>query len=565
MKTTLGLAETPRSYVLDAALIERLHRHGATQKIVEGQILVEQGAPFTTFYVVLEGEIVVERANPRMPSQLIAIAGQHEFFGGLELLSSRPCVVQGRVSRAGTVLAVPRSSLLDAIQNDNKLGEVLMRAFLTRKVAAITFGYGDLILLGSNNSVGTLRVRNFLTRNSQPFSFIDLDRDDDVQKMLDVFKVTVADIPVLVRGDNEVLKNPTNQDIAAYLGFNVGVDSTHVRDAVIVGAGPAGLSAAVYASSEGLKTLLLEAESPGGQAGSSSKIENYLGFPNGISGLELASRAFTQAEKFGAECLITRSATKISAEHRPFSISTGGDQTIQTKTVIIATGVRYRRLPLASLARFEGVGIYYAASQVEAQLCHAQEIAIVGGGNSAGQAAVFMAETCAHVHMLVRGQDLAQTMSRYLIRRLTETANITVHTRTEVVELRGQDHLEELVWKNGPSQKHETRAIRHMMVMTGADPNTQWLGGAVALDPQGFIRTGSELTEQDLLAACWPLARKPYLLETSIPGIFAVGDVRSRSIKRVAAAVGEGSLAISFVHQTLEENLGGPEADATRR
>ena len=561
--TSPPLTEVRGTYALDDSLIGRLNRYGSPLDIVKGQILVEQGAPLLSFYVVLEGEIVVERANPRGQTQLIAIAGPKEFFGALELLSSLPCVVQGRVSKSGRVLAVERSHLLDAMQNDSGIGEVLMRAFLTRKLAALAHGLGDLIVLGSDNSVGTLRVREFLTRNRHPFSFVDLDRDEGVQDMLDLFKVDASDVPVLIRGDNRVLKNPSNSEIAEYLGFNTGIDDADIRDVVIVGAGPAGLSAAVYASSEGLSTLLIESKAPGGQAGSSSRIENYLGFPNGISGLELASRAFVQAQKFGTECLIARGAAKVLCDCRPLAISTTSGSTIHTKTIVIATGAQYRRLPVKDLEKFEGMGIYYSASQMEAQICQAREVAVVGGGNSAGQAAVFLAQTCAYVHVLIRGKGLVDSMSRYLIRRLEETSNISIQVHTEITELHGNDRLDGVSWRNNQTGEVKHHPIGHLFLMTGASPNTAWLADSVVLDSKGFVKTGLDLTERELLDAQWPLERKPYLLETSVPGIFAIGDVRSRSVKRVASGVGEGSLAISFVHQALTENIAG-QADLVR-
>lgn len=363
----------------------------------------------------------------------------------------------------------------------------------------------------------------------------------------------VDDVPVVICSGQVVLRNPANHEVAACLGFNETIDETHARDVIVVGAGPAGLAAAVYAASEGLNVLVLEVMAPGGQAGSSSRIENYLGFPTGVSGQELAGRAYTQAQKFGAEVLIAQNATALACLRTPYSIETDGGVRLPARAVIIATGARYRRLPLDNLSRFEGAGVYYGATFIEAQLCGGDEVIVVGGGNSAGQAAVFLAQTAERVHVLVRGGQLADSMSRYLIRRLEDNRAIVLHTRTEIVALEGSDRLEGVQWRHNDTGVVESVAIRHVFLMTGASPNSAWLDGCVALDERGFIKTGQDLTPDDLSAHRWPLARAPYLLETSLPGVFAVGDVRSGNIKRVASAVGEGSIAISLVHKALQE------------
>jgi thioredoxin reductase (NADPH) len=349
-----------------------------------------------------------------------------------------------------------------------------------------------------------------------------------------------------------VLRNAGNQEIADCLGFNESIDQTQVRDLVVIGAGPSGLAAAVYGASEGLDVLALETSSPGGQAGSSSRIENYLGFPTGISGQELASRAYLQAQKFGADMLIAK-ATRLTCDSKPYIIELENGARISTRTVLIATGAQYRRLPLEDLSRFEGAGVYYGATFMEAQLCAGEEVIVVGGGNSAGQAAVFLAETAKRVHMLVRSNGLAATMSRYLIRRIENSPTIILRSQTEIVAVEGDNHLDSVYWRNSQTGQTEKHEIRHIFVMTGADPNTGWLDGCVMLDSKGFIKTGSDLSPEDLSAEGWALTRQPYLLETSLPGVFAAGDVRGGSIKRVASGVGEGSVAISFVHKVLQE------------
>jgi thioredoxin reductase (NADPH) len=330
------------------------------------------------------------------------------------------------------------------------------------------------------------------------------------------------------------------------------VDQTQVRDLVIIGAGPSGLAAAVYGASEGLDVLVVETSSPGGQAGSSSRIENYLGFPAGISGLELAGRAYSQAQKFGAQVLIAK-GTRLACDRKPYVVEIENGVRIPARAIVVATGAGYRRPPLENLSRFEGAGVYYGATFMESQLCSGEEVIVVGGGNSAGQAAVFLTETVKRVHMLIRSAGLAESMSRYLIRRIEESPTIVLRPHTEIVALDGGNHLESVRWRNNQTEQIEEQIIRHVFMMTGADPNTGWLNGCVALDAKGFIKTGSDLSPEDLSTARWPLSRPPYLLETSLPGVFAVGDVRGGSIKRVASAVGEGSIAISFVHQVLQE------------
>jgi thioredoxin reductase (NADPH) len=450
------------------------------------------------------------------------------------------------------VIELDRQQMLALMQSDTELGEMLTRAFILRRVELVAAGVGDVVLIGSTHSADTLRIKEFLMRNGHPYSYIDLERDPDVQNLLDSFHLESSEIPVVICRGKVVLRNPSKQQIADCLGFNESIDQTQMRDLVVIGAGPSGLAAAVYGASVGLDVLMLETNSPGGQAGSSSKIENYLGFPNGISGQELAARAYHQAQKFGAEMLIAK-GRRLNCDSQPYVVEVENGARIPARTVIIATGAEYRRLPLKNLSQFEGAGVYYGATFVEAQLCGGEEVIVVGSGNSAGQAAVFLAETTKRVHMLVRSAGLAESMSRYLIRRIEETATIVFRSYTEIVALEGGNHLESVRWRNSQTGQTEEHKIRHVFVMTGANPNTGWLNGCVALDARGFIKTGPDLSPENLSAARWPLARQPYLLETSLPGVFAVGDVRGGSIKRVASAVGEGSIAISLVHKVLQE------------
>jgi thioredoxin reductase (NADPH) len=537
---------------LTPAQISRIAVHGRQRVVQRGEVLIEQGDRTLPFFVVLTGEI--EIVQPRGDTETrITTDGPGQFTGEVNMLSGRPSLVCTRVSQSGEVIELDRERLLTLIQTDAELSEILMRAFILRRVELIAHSFGDVIVMGSAHSSGTLRIKEFLMRNGHPYSYIDLDHDADVQDLLDRFHVSAADVPVVICRGNVVLRNPSNQQLAGCLGFNETIDLEQVRDIVIVGAGPSGLAAAVYGASEGLDVLVLETSSPGGQAGSSSKIENYLGFPTGVSGQDLAGRAYTQARKFGAQVVVGRPARRITCARQPYAVEIDDGTRISARAIIIATGAEYRTLSLDNLSQFEGTGIYYAATFVEAQLCATEDVIVVGGGNSAGQAAVFLAQTAKSVHMLIRSDGLCQSMSRYLIRRIKETPSIILHPHTEVVGLAGSHRLECAHWRNNQTGETETHEIRHIFMMAGAVPNTRWLDGCVALDAKGFIKTGTDLSAADLTVAHWPSSRSPYLLETSLPGVFAAGDVRCGNIKRVASAVGEGSIAVSFVHQVLNQ------------
>jgi thioredoxin reductase (NADPH) len=537
---------------LTPAQVQRIAVHGQVRSIQAGEVLFDVGEHVVPFFVVMTGrlEIILPSGTTE---RLVTVFGPGQFTGEVNMLSGRPVLARSRAREAGEVIELDREHLVALVQTDSEIGEIIMRAFITRRVELIAQGLGDVVVVGSNHCSGTLRVKEFLTRNSHPFNYIDLDRDVDVQGLLDQFHVTVADVPVVICRSDVVLRNPTIQQIADCLGFNKPIDQTQIRDVVIVGAGPAGLAAAVYGASEGLDVLVLETNAPGGQAGSSSKIENYLGFPTGVSGQDLAGRAYAQAQKFGAQMLITKGAKHLACDRKPYTIGIDDSLRVPARTIIIATGAAYRKPPIANLSQFEGTGVYYAATFMERQMCRSEEVVVVGGGNSAGQAAVFLAQASKRVRMLVRSSGLAETMSRYLIRRIEQNPAIVLSTNTEIVALEGNHHLERVSWRDHQSGSTETHDIRHVFLMTGAVPNTQWLVGCVALDADGFIKTGPNLSQEDLATAHWPLARAPHLLETCLPGVFAVGDVRSGNIKRVASAVGEGSIAVSFVHQTLHE------------
>jgi thioredoxin reductase (NADPH) len=425
-----------------------------------------------------------------------------------------------------------------------------MRAYILRRVALMTAGTSDVVLLGSTRSAGTLRLQQFFTRNSYPYVNLDIDGDASVRELLERFHVGVEDFPVVVCHGSVVLKNPSNEEVAATLGMNQQIDDDRVRDVIVVGAGPAGLAAGVYAASEGLDVMVLETGTPGGQAGSSSKIENYLGFPTGISGLALAARALIQAQKFGAEIRTAYSVLHLNCEQRPYTIEFANGHAARAHAIIIATGAEYRQLSLDNAAGFMGMGIYYAATSTEARRCGTGEVIVVGGGNSAGQAAIYLSGTCKMVHLLVRASGLADTMSQYLIRRIEDTPNITLYVQTEITTLEGEEQLTRVTWKTA-GQDPQIHDIGHVFLMMGALPCTGWLNACIALNDKGFVRTGSDLLDADLASSRWVGGRRPEFFETSIPGIFAVGDVRCGSIKRVAAAVGEGSACIQQVHRVL--------------
>lgn len=534
----------------DAQLL-RIARYGERRRFAAGEILFDQGTSALGIHVVLSGAVEIVRPG-LAGDEPITVQHAGEFTGEANVLAGRRALVRAKMVEGGDVLVIGAQGLRRLIQEEDELSEVLMRAFILRRVALIARGSGDATLIGSAHSAGTLRLQEFFTRNGHPYTFVDVDRDADVQALLDRFRVGVGDVPVVICRGDVVLKNPSNEAVADCFGLNAAIDMGRVRDVVVVGAGPGGLAAAVYAASEGLDVLILETSAPGGQAGTSSKIENYLGFPTGISGQALAGRALAQAEKFGAELAVASMVERLSCDGaNGYEIKTSNGTTLRGRAIIVASGVQYRRLALENLARYEGAGVYYAATSTEARLCGGKEVVVVGGANSAGQAAVFLAAQARHVHVLIRGTGLVDTMSRYLIRRIEETSNITLHAHTELVALEGDNCLRGVTWR-GP-RGTENHPIGHVFLMIGAQPNTAWLGECVALDGKGFVKTGTELTADELSRTQWPVARAPLLFETSRHRVFAVGDVRSGSVKRVASAVGEGSVCVQLVHRALAE------------
>jgi thioredoxin reductase (NADPH) len=533
--------------------IDRILPLGELRKVSRGEVLFEPGDVAVPFFVLLSGSMDIVQPDLDGERRIVGHDRPGEFTGEVTMISGQECLVRGRVTEPGEFLQLSGEALRSLVARDAELSEILLRAFILRRVALVQRGFGNVILLGSRHSARTLELREFLSGNGHPYTYVDLDVDRTAQELLDRFHVALSEVPVLICHGKNVLKSPSIHDLANCLGFNVSIDNRHVRDVIIAGAGPAGLAAGVYAASEGLDALLVETRAPGGQAGSSSKIENYLGFPTGISGQELAARATMQAQKFGASLMVANSIVRLQGTENHYELQIESGDSLLTRSVVIATGAQYNKLRLDNLEQFEGKGIYYGATYIESQLCEGEELAVVGGGNSAGQAAVFLSQTASTLHMLVRSGELKSTMSRYLIQRITENPRIQLHYSTEILSLEGNNHLDSVTWQDRKTGEISTHPVRHVFVMTGASPRTEWLRGTLALDDKGFILTGRDLETAQDGNPRWPLERNPQMLETSLPGVFAVGDVRSGNVKRVASAVGEGAIAISMVHRILAE------------
>jgi thioredoxin reductase (NADPH) len=538
---------------LTAEQLERLTKHGHEQTFEKGDVLFDQGDAEVAMYVVLSGAVEVVRSGVNGEDH---VAEHHagQFTGDVDMLSLRKAIVRARALEPTRAFVVDHDCLRSLVQTDAELGEIILRAYILRRRATAQSGKGDVTVVGSTHSSATLRLIDFLDRNRRPYEFMDVDRDSAAVAVLETWHIGVDDIPLVILRGNQPMRAPSIEDLAEMLGLNPLDRSSRVVDVVVVGAGPSGLSAAVYASSEGLKVLVLESFAAGGQAGASARIENYLGFPTGISGRDLAALAFVQAEKFGTEVTVTRKACSLACNRSPYRIEIDGGGSVDARAVIIASGAEYRRLEIPDLARFEGNGVHYALSVLDARMCKDEEVVVVGGGNSAGQAAVSLASLAKHVHVVVRGHGLGDSMSWYLNRRLEENPRVTIHRRTQVVSLEGKDCLERVEFASLETNTRKTFPVRYLFSMLGALPNTSWLGGCVVLDEKGFVKTGPDLTAEELTQAGWSLERRPYLFETSLPAVFAVGDVRSGSLKRVAAAVGEGSGCVQLLHRALAEH-----------
>lgn len=526
---------------LDHATIERLMPYGDVELPAAGSVLFERGARAVDFFVVLDGAIELSEQSGAEAPEAFRRYRAGEFTGELHLFNDRSLLVTGRATVGTKVLRIPRPAFRRMVSTEADIGEVIMRAFILRRVELIALGQGGVTVVGSARSRDAQRLRTFLARNAHPHRFLDLDADPATTAALQRSPSVDPAMPIVILPGGDTLRNPATTALASALGIAEVSDPNHIYDVVIVGAGPAGLAASVYAASEGLSTLVIEGDAPGGQAGTSSRIENYLGFPTGISGQALAGRAQVQAQKFGARLAVSRRVVSLRSANGIYVLGLEGDTTVEARAVVIATGARYRRLSLPGYERLEGRGIYYAATPMEAQLCRDQEVVVVGGGNSAGQAAVFLSRTCRHVHLLARAEGLASTMSDYLVQRILNSPDITLRPFTEVTAVEGGQALTRLTWTDRRSGTTEDRRVGGLFVMIGADPNTEWLEGCVPTDGKGFIVTGKA---DDGSALTSPYA-------TIWPGVFAVGDVRSGSVKRVASGVGEGSVVISAVHQFL--------------
>jgi thioredoxin reductase (NADPH) len=533
--------------------IEVLMRYGQTRTTEVGEVLFRAGDASSDFMVILEGEVeAVDDFAGEARSMGVMRAGR--FLGDLNMLTEQPIYLSGVVRVGGEVLAISRERLKEVITEEPNLSDIILKAFLARHSWGMRTGLG-LRIIGSHYSGDASRLREFAARNRLPHVWIELEEDPGAaEALLERFDAKPSEAPVAIWQGKDVLKNPTNPELARAIGLRVDVPRERTYDLVVVGAGPAGLGAAVYGASEGLSTLALESTALGGQAGTSSRIENYLGFPAGLSGFELASRAMVQADKFGARTAVPQAAVGLRRGdgHYRIELSEGGE--VQARSVLAATGARYRRLHVPSLEHFEGVSVHYAATEAEAQRCEGEEVVVVGGGNSAGQAALFLAGRTQRVYLLIRGDDLAKGMSRYLFERVAAAENIELLPNTEVSELVGEDRLEGVEVEDNRSGARRTLGTEALFVFIGAEANTGWLQGAVELGERGFVLTGRELDGSVLEEDAWRgLSREPDLLETSLPGVFAAGDVRSGSIKRVASAVGEGSMAVRLVHQYLAD------------
>lgn len=519
--------------VLSDAEIEFIERYGERETASAETYLFRRGDRSVDFFVCLTGQIDIIDIQGN-GNEVVTVHGPKQFTGELDLFNDRKILVDGRIARGVTYIRVRRASFRSLLRASPEIAEKLTRAFILRRMALLSHEQGGIELAGDPSSADTLRIRRFLRRNGYPVRLVDASPTSDV-------RASAAQSLVML-GDGRVLEDPTNHELADALGLTDTVSASETFDVVVVGGGPAGLAAAVYAASEGLSTLVVEGEAPGGQAGTSSKIENYLGFPTGVSGQALAGRAFIQAQKFGARFIVARPVVGIHRQGRTFCLklcsTEDGPEHVAARTVVVATGAHYRRLSLENMDRYEGSGIHYAATALEGQLCHRLPVIVVGGGNSAGQAAMFLAQQASEVHLAVRGPSLAASMSDYLVQRIDASPNVHLHTNTELTELHGDPFLERVTWRNRETDASETVPARHIFVMIGAVPNSDWLAECISMDAKGFIPTGGK-------------DRGPY--ETDVPGIFAVGDVRSGSVKRVASGVGEGSVVIADIHRYLAE------------
>lgn len=524
-----------------------LEGYGEVRRVERGDILFREGDRDYDFFVLLSGEAgIVE--NFRGESRTIAVHGERRFLGELNMFTGQSVYLTAIMREAGEVLAVPLAKLKEVVAEDAGLSDLILTTFLLRRAILLGSGAG-MKIVGSRYSEDTRRIRDFAVRNRVPHDLISLEDDAGAETLLQEFGLAPTDTPVVILAGVQNLKNPSTAELTRALGLGSKVVAGDLNDLVVVGAGPAGLAASVYGASEGLSTLTLDAVALGGQAATSSRIENYLGFPAGLSGSDLANRAMIQADKFGARFPGPRQVEGLEVDGGGYRVVLSDGAEVATRAVIVATGARYRRLDVPRLSEFEGTSVYYAATEVEARMCAGDEVAVIGGGNSAGQAAIFLSSRASKVYMIIRGPNLARSMSRYLIDRIARMENVHLLADSEVRELHGDGRMDAVVTENRKTGERTSHPVRALFVFIGADANTGWLSATLELDERGFVRTGDEISASPEL---WSgISRAPFLLETSLPGVFAAGDVRSGSVKRVASAVGEGSMAVQFVHQHL--------------
>lgn len=534
-----------RSSRLSPAQLEDLAPYASVREVADGETLFAAGDTNAAFYVVRDGQVTVLDGSRDKP-RILAEHGPGEFTGDITVLTGRATAVSAVADGDAVVYEISREKLRQLLSEQPELGDDILEALLARRDWLEAAGLGGVTVLGSRYSPDTLRVRDFLSKNQVPFNWIDVEKNRRVQRLFDRFRVTPDATPLVTLRGQGVLKNPSNRELGRLLNITQPVDQT-VYDLIIVGGGPAGLAAAVYGASEGLKTAVIEESAPGGQASKSSKIENYMGFPTGLSGSDLAERAVIQAQKFGATLTAPVRVVNLRFESGFKVVEMDDGEQAIARCVLIATGASYRRLPVDNCDTFEGRGVYYSATAVEAQLCVDQQVVVVGGGNSAGQAAVFLAERAGRVVLVCVEAELDELMSSYLATRIRKMDNIEVRAQSEISAVHGDEQLEAVTVRDNESGAKERLEAAALFIFIGAEPHTAWLPQEIAVDEAGFIKTGPELAD----APQWPLSRLPYYLETSQPGVFAAGDVRAGSVKRVAAAVGEGSVAIHFVHQYL--------------
>ena len=533
---------------LSESEIDALKKFGGERQVKEGEMLFREGDRDFCFFVILDGEVEIFETSHGKP-QRVVVHGPKQFTGDVDMLSGRAALVNAKVIREGKVLALSSAALKRVVSELPEVSERLLKAFLSRRALLIKSGFGGIKIIGSRFSADTHRIRDFTNRNAIPATWIDLESDPQAETILCQFGIPASDTPVVIGSDGQILKNPTNAEVGHMLGLEAHLDPAEIYDLVIVGAGPSGLAAAVYAASEGLNVQTFDCVAAGGQAGTSSRIENYLGFPIGISGVDLTSNALLQAQKFGASINVPANVSKLRAEGGDRIVEFDDGSSIRCRCVLVATGMEYRRIAVERLGDFEGSGVYYAATEMEARLCGGEEVVVVGGGNSAGQATMYLSRYARKVHLVIRGDDLGKSMSRYLVERVgRQLSNVDVHYNSHVTSIDGDDRLKSVVITAASGQTTKVSASA-LFIFIGAAPHTRWLQGCIQLDKRGFVLTGQSLPPESLQSESWKsVARPPMFLETSLPGVFAAGDARSGSVKRVASAVGEGSMAVSFVH-----------------